>query len=247
MQLSSALTLFLSAASIVSAQLFDNQPDAAAREIDISVIVTLPDGASAEASKRGPDDPVVIVNGILKMVNVTVVNREQESIGIQFIGGSLLDPITGENVRNLTQRVLSIELPKDQKTDIQYGILVDMHPKDLRLQLEMVLRTSEKMLITTTAYDSIVRVVEQPMSLLDPQLYVTNSVRFLRWHPRNVYQLQFSHLGYSFTLFSSRVLQEPAIGGTTTGSTLSIPRRSAAPVTPPSLFKHHPRLAQRLV
>lgn len=176
MQLSSALVLFLSAAPIISAQLYDDEPDAAVRAIDISVDVTFPDGASAEAS---PADPVVIVNGILKKVNVAVVNHEQGPIGIEFIGGSLWDPVTGQNVRNLTQRVLSIELPKDQKTDIPYSILVDMHPKDLRFNLEMILRTPEKTLFTKTAYDSIVRVVEQPMSLLDPQLYVADSVGFL--------------------------------------------------------------------
>ncbi|KAF8445277.1 hypothetical protein BGX38DRAFT_1064862, partial [Terfezia claveryi] len=159
----------------ISAQLFQNDPDATSRNMNITIGVTFPDGAPAAASQNAP---VVIVNGIPKKVNVAVVNNEGETIGIQFLGGSLWDLETNANVRNLTKQVLAIELPKGQKANLPYTILVDMHPKNLRLNLQMILRSSEQKLVTATAYNSTVSIVEQPMSLLDPQLLFLYLVLF---------------------------------------------------------------------
>ena len=173
MLLSYALLLVSAIAAPISAQLVQNDPDAAPRNMNITVDVTFPDDASAGVLQNMP---TVIVNGIPKKVNVAVVNYEEETIGVQLLGGSLWDLQTNTNVRNLTQQVLRVELPKGQKVDLPYTILVDMHPKDLRLNLQMVLSTEQK-LVTATAYNSTVSIVEQPMSLLDPQLYVYNTRR----------------------------------------------------------------------
>lgn len=168
MQLSSALLLLATIAAPISAQLFQNDPNATPRNMNITVDVTFPDDTSAETSPEG--SPIFIINGIPKKVNVAIVNYEEDTIGIQFLGGSLWDPATNVNVRNLTQQVLGVELPKGEKVDLPYNILVDMHPKDLRLNLQMVMRTPEQRLVTATAYNGTVSIVEQPMSLLDPQL-----------------------------------------------------------------------------
>ncbi|RPB29918.1 hypothetical protein L211DRAFT_844817 [Terfezia boudieri ATCC MYA-4762] len=167
MQLSSALFLVSAIVAPVFAQLFQNDPDATPRNMNISVDVTFPDDAPAATSQNAP---VVIVNSIPKKVNVAVVNHEKKTIGIQFLGGSLWDLETNANVRNLTKQVLAVELLKGQKANLPYTILVDMHPKHLRLNLQMILRSSEQKLVTATAYNSTVSIVEQPMSLLDPQL-----------------------------------------------------------------------------
>ncbi|KAF8421025.1 hypothetical protein EV426DRAFT_633875 [Tirmania nivea] len=164
--LHSALLLLSAIVVPISAQLFQNDPNATSRNMNITVDVTFPDDAPAEASRNAP---VVIVNGIPKKVNVAIVNYEEVTIGIQFLGGSLWNLESNSNIRNLTQQVLEVELPKGQKVDLPYTILVDMHPKNLRLNLQMVLR-SEQRLVTATAYNSTVSIAEQPMSLLDPQL-----------------------------------------------------------------------------
>jgi len=196
--------------------------------MNITVDVTFPDDAPAAASQNAP---VIIVNGVPKKVNVAVVNYEEETIGVQFLGGSLWDLETGGNVRNLTQQVLAVELPKGQKADLPYTVLVDMHPKDLRLNLQMVLRSGEQRLATATAYNSTVSIVEQPMSLLDPQLYVYNTRRtpkaYLSLHSFTDF-ITF-RLDYSFTSSSFPVSLELATGLTTTGSTPSTPRGSVAP------------------
>ena len=140
--------------------------------MNITVDVTFPDDDPAETLQNAP---TVIVNGIPKKVNVAIVNYEEDTIGIQFLRGSLWDLETGANVKNLTQQRMGIELPKGQKADLPYNILVDMHPKNLRLNLQMVLRSSEQKLATATAYNGTVSIIEQPMSLLDPQLYVYNT------------------------------------------------------------------------
>jgi len=176
MQWPSALLLFSAIVAPISAQLFQNDPDATPRNLNITIDVTFPDDAPAEASQNVP---VIIVNGISKRVNVAVVNYEEDTIGIQFLAGSLWDLETNVNVRNLTQQTFGVELQKGQRSDLPYNILVDMHPKDLRLNLQMVLRAPEQRLVTATAYNSAVSIVEQPMSLLDPQLYVYNTWRTL--------------------------------------------------------------------
>lgn len=168
MQLSSALVLLSALVAPISAQLFQTDPNAGTRNMNITVDVTFPDETAAGAGS--PTGPVIIVNGIPKKVNVAIVNHEEGTIGIQFLGGSLLDPVTLASVKNLTQQALGVELLKGQKADLPYNILVDMHPKELLLNLQMIMRTPEQKLITATAYHSTVSIVEQPMSLLDPQL-----------------------------------------------------------------------------
>ncbi|KAF8474017.1 hypothetical protein BDZ91DRAFT_691192 [Kalaharituber pfeilii] len=161
--------LFLSAiASPITAQLFsDVQPglNATPRNMNISIDVTFPDTPEEEVG-----GPVIITNGITKNVNIAIVNHENGPIGVQFIGGSLWDPLTGASVRNLTQKVMGLEIEKDQREDLSYPIKLDMHPRELLLQLNMVLRTPEQRLVTATAFNSTVSIVEQPMSIFDPQL-----------------------------------------------------------------------------
>lgn len=45
-----------------------------------------------------------------------------------------------------------------------------MHPQDLILNLAMVVKTPEGRLVTLTAYNQTISIVEAPTSLLDPQM-----------------------------------------------------------------------------
>lgn len=179
MKLSTALLLLSAIATpaiSTATELFLNDLNSSPRLLNITVDATFPDDAPAEAAPEGSaTGPVIIVNGIPKRLNVAIVNNEQDTIGVNFLGGSLWDPVTGANVRNLTQNALDLNIEKGQRLEIPYVILVDMHPKELLLKVQMVLRAPDQKLVTGTAYNSNVSIVEQPMSLLDPQLYVSDT------------------------------------------------------------------------
>jgi len=167
MQLLSIFLLLSAAVLSTSAQLFQPDAEAPRRNLNISVNVNFPDDVRVRGTEASP---LIVVNGIPKKVNVTIVNNEEDAISVYLLAGSLWDPTTGINVRNLTQQFVNIEMPKGETADFLYTILLDMHPRHLRLNLEAVLQTADQTLITTAIYDSIVWIVEQPMSLLDPQL-----------------------------------------------------------------------------
>ncbi|KAI5810913.1 hypothetical protein DFH27DRAFT_975 [Peziza echinospora] len=169
MQLPTALLALSALAAPISAQLLWNSvvPDASAvpRTLNVSVDVQFPEYASSEQI-----GPVKITNGLDNKVNIAISNYEEEPIAVRLLAGSLWNPKTLVNVRNLTTQVLTLEVAKGESKDIPYSINVDMHPQDLLLNLQMILKTGEK-LVTATAYNSTVSVVEQPLSLLDPQMF----------------------------------------------------------------------------
>lgn len=172
MQLSSALLLLCALAAPICAQLVGNDLNATPRNLNVSVDATFPD--QPEAERVGHPK---IVNGLKNKVNIAITYYGRGAIGIQSLGGSLLHPETGVNVKNLTQQKLNLELSSDQNADLPYIIQLDMHPQDLRLNLQLVLKTPEQTLVTATAANVTVSIVEQPMSLLDPQLYVAFPAR----------------------------------------------------------------------
>ena len=88
---------------------------------------------------------------------------------MEAVGGSLWDSGKDVAVRNLTSKKLGAEVLKDQKLEIPYEFVNEMHPRDILLNLAMVLRF-EGEIVTITAYNQTVTVVEAPTSLLDPQL-----------------------------------------------------------------------------
>lgn len=45
-----------------------------------------------------------------------------------------------------------------------------MHPQDVILILALMLKTAEGRLVTLTAYNQTIAVIEAPTSLLDPQM-----------------------------------------------------------------------------
>lgn len=54
--------------------------------------------------------------------------------------------------------------------DLSYQFTTEMHPQDLILNLAMMLKTAEGRLVTLTAYNQTISIVEAPTSLLDPQM-----------------------------------------------------------------------------
>src|SRR5205807_2019324 len=113
---------------------------------------------------------VKLVNGIPTRVSFNLVNFEASPIIVEAIGGGLWDLGKDVAVRNLTSKKLGgMEVAKDQKIEIPYEFVNEMHPREILLKLAMVLRY-EGEIVTVTAYNQTVVVVEAPTSLLDPQL-----------------------------------------------------------------------------
>ncbi|KAG0128149.1 hypothetical protein HOY82DRAFT_489688 [Tuber indicum] len=166
----SVLLLPLSA----SAQLFGSNtanPDPSAqRKLNVTLQVSFPDVSNEIVSVGTGDRSVKLVNGIPTRVSFNLVNFEASSIFVEAIGGSLWDLGKDVAVRNLTSKKLGgMEVLKDQKIEIPYEFVNEMHPREILLKLAMMLRYEEE-IVTVTAYNQTVVVVEAPTSLLDPQL-----------------------------------------------------------------------------
>lgn len=113
---------------------------------------------------------VKLVNGHPTNAILDFKNEEEEPVTIQFIGGSLLDPNTGKNVRNLTVSKYNIHIGAASSASLTYSFQTEMHPQDLRLSLAAVVRDSKDAFYTLQAYNETVSVVEAPTSIFDPQM-----------------------------------------------------------------------------
>ncbi|KAF4307975.1 Translocon-associated protein (TRAP) alpha subunit [Botryosphaeria dothidea] len=113
---------------------------------------------------------VKLVNGHPTNAILDFKNEEEEPVTIQFIGGSLLDPNTGKNVRNLTVSKYNIHIGAASSASLTYSFQTEMHPQDLRLNLAAVVRDSKDAFYTLQAYNETVSVVEAPTSIFDPQI-----------------------------------------------------------------------------
>ena len=146
-------------------------PDPSAQpKLNITLRVSFPD-ASNELASVGPGNPSLkLVNGIPTRVSFDLTNLEASPIFVEAVGGSLWDSGKDVAVRNLTSKKLGgVVVPQDQKLEIPYEFVNEMHPREILLNLAMVLRF-EGEIVTVTAYNQTVAVVEAPTSLLDPQL-----------------------------------------------------------------------------
>ncbi|KAH7049383.1 hypothetical protein B0J12DRAFT_786064 [Macrophomina phaseolina] len=113
---------------------------------------------------------VKLVNGHPTNALIDFKNDEDEPVTIQFIGGSLLDPVTGNNVRNLTVSKYNVHIGASSSASLTYSFQTEMHPQDLRLNLAAVVRDSKDAFYTLQAYNETVSIVEAPTSIFDPQI-----------------------------------------------------------------------------
>ncbi|PWW79639.1 hypothetical protein C7212DRAFT_310798, partial [Tuber magnatum] len=159
---------------VASAQLFGSNavnPDPSTqRKLNVTLQVSFSD-VSNELVGVGPGNPSVkLVNGVPTRLSFNLSNFEDSPIFVEAVGGSLWDSGKDVAARNLTSKKLGgMEVLKDQKVEIPYEFVNEMHPREILLNLAMVLRY-EGEIVTVTAYNQTVAVVEAPTSLLDPQL-----------------------------------------------------------------------------
>ncbi|CUS15473.1 unnamed protein product [Tuber aestivum] len=159
---------------IASAQLFGSNtvnPDPSTqRKLNLTLQVHFPDVPNELVTVGSGNPSVKLVNGIPTHVSFSLANFEDSPIFVKAVGGSLWDSGKDVAARNLTSKKLgSLEVPKGQKIEIPYEFVNEMHPREILLNLAMVLR-HEGEIITVSAYNQTVAVVEAPTSLLDPQL-----------------------------------------------------------------------------
>lgn len=120
-----------------------------------------------------------LVNGHPTRAILEVANHETEAITVAIVGGSLVTPLgvpgapdPPQVVRNLTAARIGVQIPAGEKETIPYSFATELHPQDLTLNLVALLQNSEGAVFTKQVFNETVSVVEAPVSIFDPQMYV---------------------------------------------------------------------------
>lgn len=120
-----------------------------------------------------------LVNGHPTRAVFDIANNEPQPITIHVVTGSLwtLKDMPGAPhppiaVRNLTVQRYGVEVPAGEKESLTYSFATELHPQDLNLALVMMLQGRENEIFTKVVFNETVSVVEAPVSLFDPQMYV---------------------------------------------------------------------------
>lgn len=113
---------------------------------------------------------IKLVNGRPTQAQLSFSNEESAPVTVSFVGGvlSTLDE-KPKIVRNLTATLYNVQIPAGEERTLPYEFVVDMHPQDLRLNLESFISSDGK-LYNINAFNGTVSVVEPPVSIFDPQM-----------------------------------------------------------------------------
>ncbi|KAF2004273.1 hypothetical protein P154DRAFT_485430 [Amniculicola lignicola CBS 123094] len=119
---------------------------------------------------------VKLINGHATQAVFSIKNEEPAPISLAIIGGSIVQNGVPEPqvLRNLTTQKYSVEVPAGQSETVTYSFSTEMHPQDVRLQLVAVLTDAKNAFYTVSAFNETVTVVEAPISIFDPQTYVSS-------------------------------------------------------------------------
>lgn len=114
---------------------------------------------------------VKLVNGHATQAVVSINNNEPEPVVVRAIGGALLDPASADIVRNLTVVKYNVEIPSGHNQSLTYNFATELHPQDLTLFLSAIVDRGQ-FAYQVPAFNGTVTVVEAPISIFDPQMYV---------------------------------------------------------------------------
>lgn len=139
------------------------------KPLSVDVKVTFPD-----AEIFG----VKMVNGRPTRALLHVTNNEEVPVNALVAVGALLTPSNTPGapdppvvMRNLTgAKFDTLVQPKTTET-LTYAFATIMHPQDLTLELKTMISRGPRV-FTVTAFSESVSIVEAPVSILDPQMYV---------------------------------------------------------------------------
>lgn len=164
----SAVALFaLHAIGVIAA----DAPKAA--EINIDVETKFP-----EADIFG----LKLINGRPTKSVVEITNNEAAAIRVSILGGALFNPqllpegtpASAGIVANLT--TVTFEGTKDallqpgETRGYPYNFVLDLHPRDLRLDLMAIVTDAEGRLFQVVAHSGEASIVDPPINFLDPQI-----------------------------------------------------------------------------
>lgn len=76
-------------------------------------------------------------------------------------------------MRNLTTQKYTLQIPAGQAETVTYAFATEMHPQDLTLNLAAVFQDKAGKIYTSNFYNETVSVAEAPVSIFDPQMYVS--------------------------------------------------------------------------
>ena len=120
-----------------------------------------------------------LVNGHPTKAVLDVSNHEPAPVTVAVIGGSLLTtqdmpgaPNPPQVLRNLTASRFNVAVPAGERASVTYTFATEMHPQDVTLNIAAVLQNAEGAVFTKMVYNETVSVVEAPISIFDPQVYV---------------------------------------------------------------------------
>lgn len=140
-----------------------------AKPLSVDIKVTFPD-----AEIFG----VKLVNGRPTQALLHVTNNEDVPINALVAIGALLSPSNTPGapdppvvMRNLTGAKFD-KLVQPKTTEIlTYAFATIMHPQDLTLEVKTLISRGPRV-FTLTAFNESVSIIEAPVSILDPQMYV---------------------------------------------------------------------------
>ncbi|OTA85471.1 hypothetical protein M434DRAFT_82673 [Hypoxylon sp. CO27-5] len=139
-------------------------------ELKADVVATFPEADDIFGVK--------LVNGRPTKAVIDITNNEDEPILVAFVGGQLLNPRdvgpkddpSAAVVRNLTTVRYEATIPAGEKQSLPYSFVLDMQPREVRLQLVAVITNSQNQIFQVGVYDQTVNIVEAPTSIFDPQI-----------------------------------------------------------------------------
>ncbi|KAI1135674.1 hypothetical protein F5Y05DRAFT_394080 [Hypoxylon sp. FL0543] len=139
-------------------------------DLKVDVVATFPEADDIFGVK--------LVNGRPTKAVIDITNNEDEPIIVAGIGGQLVDPRgvgpkdnpSAAIVRNLTGIRYEATIPAGEKQSLPYSFVLDMQPREVRLQLLAAIGNSANQLFQVGVYDQTVNIVEAPTSIFDPQI-----------------------------------------------------------------------------
>ncbi|KAI5806948.1 hypothetical protein EDC01DRAFT_7303 [Geopyxis carbonaria] len=153
------LPLLLLSASAASAQLFSSSssasPDLSTLNLEASVTFPTPSPGLQ-----------TLLNGDRTPLTITLMNKESAPVTVEYVGGSLWD--ADKSVKNFTSVKLATPVKPDSTLQIPYPLNLDMAPRELLLNLALIITTAKGDLVTVTAYNQTVAVVDGDMGIFDP-------------------------------------------------------------------------------
>ncbi|KJR82868.1 signal sequence receptor alpha chain [Sporothrix schenckii 1099-18] len=139
-----------------------------------------------------------LINGRATKAIVEITNQEDSPVRVSILGGALVNPqLLPEGVSpsanivvNLT--TVSFEGSKDavlqpgEKRGYPYNFVLDLQPRELRLDLMAIVTNAKGQLFQVIAHSDTATIVDPPINIFDPQMCV------IPWRSSVVFSLSLS-------------------------------------------------------